>query len=159
MTLTLLIPRWRHKHKSGHIRTPSERGALTDCRAQRWRDNSRTEQKVSEQRELTICRSQRDKLGHGNKEGEQGTLTFCRTQRETSGYKNIGNKQGALTSCRAREGQVRTRHARERTTRTYKLWCSGRVSQATQLKQASEGHPLSIERTGRGMSGHDTKAG
>src|SRR6266850_1989660 len=120
--------------KSGHGNNPTERGALTNWRAQTDGQVRTRIIRPSEGHSLPGERRRTDKSGHGRNPTERGALTTGRAQTD---------------------GQVRTRKQSNRARGTHFLESAdGRTSQDTETIRPSEGHSLPGERRRTDKSGH-----
>src|SRR6267142_2058357 len=144
--------------KSGHGNNPTERGALTNWRAQTDRQ-VRTQKQSNRARGTHFLESAdgrtsqdtetiRPSEGHSPPGERRGT--------DKSGHGNNPTERGALTSWRAQtDGKVRTRKESDRARGTHQLESADRwTSQDTERIRPSKGHSQTGERRQPDKSGH-----
>ena len=133
------LPRDRaSQDKSGRVKKPTERSALTNWRPHR-EGHVRTRKETDRARRTHLLEiAQRAKSGHGKKPTERGPLTYWRPHRE---------------------GQVRTRKETDRARHTHKLeTAQGGTSQNTERNRQSDVHSRSGDRTERDKLGQGKKS-
>ena len=139
----------RHKDKSGHGKNASQRGALTNWRAQKQRQvRTRKEcdpARGTHQLESPDIETSQDAEGMRASEGHSQTGEY--RHRDKLGHENNASQRGALTSWRAKtQRQVRTRKECEPARGTHSLDSPDtETCQETERMRAREEYSLSGE--------------